>query len=993
MQGLPRQKLEFPFARGLNQKVDARIVQAPELVILKNGEFDETGGIRLRKPYVSLATALLAGGAISALRRVYAYGDELVAFTQTELLSFSPERAGWVSRGTHLAVKVEEKPVFSANADQIDCDRAELGGTVVYTWTDKGVGQVYAAAVDKTSGATIAGPTAIVGGTSRPRLVTLATKILLFNVTAGPNLVVRAIDPANPSAGFASAATNVVTLAAGFNSYYDVTRVLGADTAVFACRLNPTTSYTVGAVTAALVVSTSTKARACTGAIAISSAPDGTFQIVRGNGTNVQGDRLTAALADAVAGQAIGTVFAGAPGVAWIAAAHRSVQDGGAYRCYVFWTDDAASEAADPPGWGSRYNYVDTAGAIGAEASFVKRTVVGSRAFDYNGRVFVALLFLGESNSPAGRASLQNTAFLYRDDATLHAKIGTARMGGFTGSVSWLPGVALTAGATTFSWCAIERRRIPVNYSYAGHAPRDITITFDSNEARRVAQLGRTLYIAGGGQVLQYDGRQIVEVGFPIAPWYMAATELAAGGIVTNGTYAVKGSLRWDNAKGERDRSTAAMTAIVTIAFQPAGIELTNAPPLHITLKTANPPTMEWWRTKVNPLADSPFYLVSSQDPAVVANPNRYVANDHTADSLAVFQDTLSDVAIGTNELHPENDGVLENIAPPAATLIAASQDRLFIAGIPGEPDIVRYSKQRGEDQVAAFNEALKVIIPNVGGDITGLAFLNETLVVFRETAIYALEGFGLTNAEGGSNFEVRLVSADVGAVAQEAIALTPMGLAFKSRKGWQLLTHAWGMQYIGGPICDYDGDTVHAVHVVEAQHQLRVVTSARVLVYDYLAEAWGEWTVSDGLHACIWRGTYHYLAAASVKAEQASYATANYELDVEMLIHLAGLQGFARLYRILVLGEYRSAFTARVRLGGYTENSYTDDKTWAPSPTVVGGVLQFQHGPKYPQQQVARVRITSSADAGEKLKLTALTLEVGVKPGAFPHLPAAQRQ
>src|SRR5207237_10809400 len=122
------------------------------------------------------------------------------------------------------------------------------------------------------------------------------TKILLFTSDGGPvQLAVRAIDPANPAAGIASAPTIAVNAAAGFFNNYDVEKVPGADAALFATRLNPTTSYIVGRVTAALGVATATKARVCDGPIAVACTTDGAqVQIARGNGVNVQGDLLNA---------------------------------------------------------------------------------------------------------------------------------------------------------------------------------------------------------------------------------------------------------------------------------------------------------------------------------------------------------------------------------------------------------------------------------------------------------------------------------------------------------------------------------------------------------------------------------------------------------------------------------------------------------------------------------------------------------------------------
>ena len=58
MQGLDFQKLEFSFSRGLNQKSDPRLIQAPELVRAVNVDFDNLGGLRLRKPFSTIGAKI-----------------------------------------------------------------------------------------------------------------------------------------------------------------------------------------------------------------------------------------------------------------------------------------------------------------------------------------------------------------------------------------------------------------------------------------------------------------------------------------------------------------------------------------------------------------------------------------------------------------------------------------------------------------------------------------------------------------------------------------------------------------------------------------------------------------------------------------------------------------------------------------------------------------------------------------------------------------------
>jgi hypothetical protein len=1018
------QPVAIPFGVGLGGKTDARVIDPPDLTIAQDVEFEEVGGLQTRKPLQNLGLTVASGStAIAAadVRRIVPNGDELLLFTVDRLYSWDSTNSWWIERDTHLATTIDEHSRFSTPDDQLDVDRAELNGCVITTWhvaqaSGNPVGWV--AAHNATTGAVILSPVTIAGAV-RVRVIALDTKILIsFRDAIG--IRVAAIDPANPSAAIATvlagaAATILVDSLAG---PYDVCKIVGADQAAYAIATalsGPTyTSYQLSRVTAALSITSVTRVRTAQ-CIGLACSTTGVLLIARRVTSSVLADQVTAStLADtAFIGVTLGTSSAT---ITQITASWRTTLDSGVYRCYVYWNNTAADGA---PAVTS--NYIDSAGTAASSSQFAAGVSIGSRAFTYQtsstvSAVFVWLVF-AETSTFDGKAEkfsyqLQNTYFLYRDDALLCAKSIASRAAGAITQTGWLPTVQALS-STRFAFGGAERRVIDIGgagirrTNYAARAPREIFVTFDDNKARRCVRLGESLYVAGG-EIKQYDGIRLVEVGFHIYPSYLTLTSW--GGSMDVGDFAYKFTPRWDSGNGEIDRGTTATVGIFTNASGATG-GLATTRNLYQTHKTGI--ALECWRTQVNPTADAPFYLVTSKDPTSTAGgtspPNQYIANKPNGSAANSLFDDLNDDVLTPNEQCPENSG-LESLAPPAATIIAANADRLFIAGIAGDPNRIWYSKTRNDGSVASFNDGLSFAVPPAGGAITGLAFLNETLIVFKDSAVYALPGDGYDNAGNGQNYgPARVLSVDVGALDHDSIALTPGGLVFHSRKGKYLLNRGWGVDFIGASVSDYDAESVLSVDVVEAQHQVRWVTASRVLVLDYLAKTqddpygqWSTWTMANGLDGALWNHQWLLLSSTvGVQQQRTDFTGIDYGQDVATAwIKMGSLQGAGSVRWLEVLGELRGSCALRVQL--YRDYQTTAYQTvyWTPSPSVVGGPLQCRIGPSVPKCEAIKVRITVGTYSGgvfsaattEGVKLSGLGLEVGLDRGLYRNLLVAQK-
>ncbi|MBP9863659.1 MAG: hypothetical protein KBD62_37275, partial [Kofleriaceae bacterium] len=609
MTGLEFQPVFVPFAAGLNTKAHPFALDAPGLTICQNAEFDEIGALRLRHPYTSIGVNIYGGGTLASVRKLAVVGDELLAFTPDALYSWSEALTAWIRKDTHLAVTVTEATRFGNPSDQVFADRAELGGVAVMVWTEVLASAVtaYLGAYDTTTGATLIARTSFGAGNTRPRVVALATKIVVTWTDAGAGLVAKVIDPAAPA--FAATGATLLDTEEGA---YDIVKDPTADRAVWAVRFVGGGSYAVGAVTSALAVTDVTKARNADGVIAVSVAPSGVVQVLRTYGTSVLGDLLTSAFVDVFTGTLVGSV---AGTINQLTGAHRSVTTGGYYRCYAFWSSQQS--AATGSNFLTQSRWIDTNNSVGGGSLlFLLGLAVASRAFGYNGEVYLWAVFAGEASTGAFsggggaapvtflgiRAQFQNAYFLYRDDGHLATKATWSRAGGFGYYDGHLPGVALVSGTTGYAWAGVERQIIVTGGTsrtdYSARAPRDIAFAFDSDAARRVVHFGRTAYVSGG-LVLQYDGEALTEVGFCQYPWHLAlATN--PGGAAAAGVYSYKASYRWDNARGETERSTTAVGAQLTIAANDQVDILTSTCRASRKQSAVRLPALELWRSQVN---------------------------------------------------------------------------------------------------------------------------------------------------------------------------------------------------------------------------------------------------------------------------------------------------------------------------------------------------------------------------------------------------------
>jgi len=342
---------------------------------------------------------------------------------------------------------------------------------------------------------------------------------------------------------------------------------------------------------------------------------------------------------------------------------------------------------------------------------------------------------------------------------------------------------------------------------------------------------------------------------------------------------------------------------------------------------------LEIYRTKVNA---SIYYKVTTLDASAANNP--LVSNDKSYQWMLV-SDALTDTAIATNELLYTMGNEVENIAAPSNSIVESFKNRVFIAGLENRLEM-RYSKIIQLLSPVSFNDTgdYQIFVSEVGGDITALKAMDDKLIIFKEHAIFYLAGDGPTNTGEFNNFiEPTLISSDVGCVRKNSPVFTPLGIFFKSSKGIFLLTRSLGLEYKGAPVEDYNSLTIMDSDTVADQDQVRFLTSdGDTIVYNYILDRWCTFDNHRGLASRMVGNTYYYLNTSGsgnlvYKEVNNKFDDNGHPVKINLetgWISFAGIQGYQRIYKMMILGEYKTDHSLTLKIAYDFDEEYVDELT-----------------------------------------------------------------
>jgi hypothetical protein len=534
-----------------------------------------------------------------------------------------------------------------------------------------------------------------------------------------------------------------------------------------------------------------------------------------------------------------------------------------------------------------------------------------------------------------------------------------------------------------------------------------VELDSDFKESHITTELGKCLYM-GGGFLHSYDSKTWQEAGFHYYPEILDETQTASTGNVEIGTYLYTAIYYYTNEQGDVERSGTAIPVSVTVAAASSTV-IIDARSLNVTQKPSV--FIELYRTLKNPPANAPFYKV--------------ISATNVSDLLKIgLSDTLSDAQLANNEILYTTGGVVDNIAPNAGNLVESYKNRI-VMNDPSDANLTWISKEYQPGQIVNFSDLFTFRTNDTGGGITGYKQLDDKLLIFKENLIFYTAGDGPNNT--GTTLGVitpEVVASDTGCNNASSIVLTPVGVMFKSAKGFYLMNRSLQLEYVGYDVEIYNFQSVTSAVMVENINQVRFLTDAGVtLVYDYLYKQWSTFTNHEGKDAVVWRSVYTYLRNnGEVWTETEGHyldSTTNFRLKIKTpWIKLVqgkqgqasalGPQSYFRVRRFGLLGRYASRhilqvgvsydyrpdvqqtyyFDTQTRLTGpageYGNDAYYGETTPYGGDNGADTVYQFRA--RTARQKCESIQFIiediPQPTNGESYGITDLSIEVGIKKG-----------
>lgn len=549
---------------------------------------------------------------------------------------------------------------------------------------------------------------------------------------------------------------------------------------------------------------------------------------------------------------------------------------------------------------------VTQTGSVSPSAVLIRSLGLASKAVIVNSATY----FMGVYGSP-----YQPTYFLLGSAGAIAAKLANGNGGGFLGaglpSLNVMSSTSISVGYLFKDLVSSVNKDTnvtvgtQVNGIYSQTGINFATFTFGTDKLVST-ETGGSLHL-NGGFLNMYDGYQAVESGFHVYPETPVCTTSTAGFSLQAQTYFYSAVYAWADNQGNIHRSAPSVPRTLVVASGGASAAIVNVPTLRVTSKTQNPAVVEIYRWST---AQPVYYQVSS-----ITSP---ILNNRTVDSVQ-FTDANSDATILGNNILYTNGGVVENIGAPCCIATALFDSRLWLIDAE-DRNLLWYSKQVIESTPVEMSDLFTVFVPPSSGaqgptgPMTCLAPMDDKLIIFKKNSIYFLNGVGPDNTGANNQYSQPIfITGTIGCDNQNSIVMTPNGLMFQSDKGIWLLGRDLSTQYIGKDVEAYNDDAVLSALTVPGTNQVRFTLDSGVrLMYDYYVSQWGEFFGVPGISGTLYQGLDTFINSSGQTFQETPGIYIDGAAPTLMSfttgwLNLSGLQGYQRVYRAYMLGNYQS--------------------------------------------------------------------------------------
>lgn len=409
----------------------------------------------------------------------------------------------------------------------------------------------------------------------------------------------------------------------------------------------------------------------------------------------------------------------------------------------------------------------------------------------------------------------------------------------------------------------------------SSNSPSGYRAAHDELTVDFTAPIGSTVAIEdaaviGGAMWTWYPGltTKTCELGFPCPPIVVDFDEVddasPPSSFVDAGTWLAAAVWQYFDGGGFLHRSAPSANPILVMDEEYIKYDARSYP---ASLRDPETTNCVWYRTDANGVFVRVMY------------PHQIAAN---TDAGATAQDFYQlDEVVGLEPLYI-NNFELEAVAPEGGLFATKAAGRVWLGGFTRR-NRVQFSKPltpgtATEPALAPeFNEAFGRLIPD-GSENTGIAALEDNIVIFTSDGVYLCGGEGPDDGGGGDSFPRSLSLVErVGCIEFRSVCEYAGGVMFQGRRGIYDLTRNQSVRFIGFPVVDltdaYPTITSSVLDETHSEVRFTCVNAASddsiVLVYNYAFELWSVWrpmrytdTPIVAVSACMHRDVYHLLEA-----------------------------------------------------------------------------------------------------------------------------------